>query len=143
TLAALTLALTWPAAAAGIRDCKIVYADMKTTVVEPNVEFGPVEGLINGAALLRYDDMAPPISIRWDRPNLIITTRSGNINLWVYSDLKPDGGDNWWRRFTVLRAEGTGGYEGRRITLDIYGKCSAKQASYEIEGMICPPSPPK
>lgn len=141
TLAALTVALTLPVAAADMRGCKTVYSYMETTFVEDYVEVGPVEGLINGAAYLRYDDAAPPINPQRDRPNLVITDKTGSISLWVYSESKPDGADSWWRRFTVLRAEGTGVYAGTRIILSIYGKCSLKSGYYEIEGLLCAPLP--
>jgi hypothetical protein len=145
TLAALTVALALPAAAGVGPECKKVYAFMETTVVEDYVEIGPVEGSISGVGYLRYEDAAPPINSQQERPNLVITSKIGDINLWVYSALKPDGGDSWWRRFEILRAEGTGSYAGMRIILDVYGKCTAKSANYEIEGMICTPPllPPK
>src|SRR6185295_11873752 len=130
TLAALTFALTLPAAAGDVRGCKSVDADMSTAVVDTHVEVGPVEGMILGVAYLTYDDAAPPIDPQWSRPNLVITTKTGNLNLWVYSESKPDGGDSWWRQFTVLRAEGTGRYAGARMKLNIYGKCTEKNGAY-------------
>jgi len=144
TLTVLTLALTSPATAAGTRDCKKVYAALDTLVVEDNVEIGEAVGTINGAAYLRYDDTAPPVDPQSAPPNFVITTKQGNLNLWVYSETNLDG-DGWWRYFEVLRYEGSGIYAKQRIILEIYGKCSAKEGSYEIEGMICPPVvlPPK
>ena len=143
TLTLLTLALTSPAAAQ--RNCKPIEATLGTSAVDEYVEIGEVEGAIEGAAYLRYDDAAPPIDPAWERPNLVITNQAGDINLWVYSKDKPDGADTWWRQFEVLRVQGTGIYANRRIILEIYGKCSVKGGSYEIEGMICAPFvlPPK
>jgi hypothetical protein len=145
TLTAFTFALASPAAAAGVRACKKVYATLDTTVVEDNVEIGQVEGTIDGAAYLRYDDAAPPIDPKSEPPNFVITSKVGVLNLWVYSESKPELGGSWWRNFEILRAEGTGLYAQQRILLEVYGKCSIKGGSYEIEGMLCPAMvlPPK
>lgn len=137
-LTALTLVLTSPTAAAGGLACTPVYATLSTTFVEEFVEVGPVEGTLAGAAYLRYDDAAPPIEPRWDKPNFIFTSKEGTINLWVYSSPKLEG-DTWWRDFVILHAEGTGTYARQKFILEIYGKCTGKEGAYEIEGMICPP----
>jgi hypothetical protein len=140
TLTVFALATTSPATA-GVIGCKKVLATLDTLVVEDSVEVGQIEGTIDGAAYLRYDDAAPPIDPRAVPPNFVITSTLGAINLWVYSatELTADG---WWRDFEILRSEGTGAYARQRITLEIYGKCSAKDGHYEIEGMICPPIVP-
>ncbi len=139
-LTSLTLALTSPAAA-GLRDCQKVYATLDTTFVDEFVEIGQVEGTLQGAAYLRYDDAAPPIDPKFEPANFVITGKLGTFNLWVYSMSKLEGSNIWWRDFEVLRAEGTGMYANRRIVLEIYGLCSIKGGSYEISGTIC--SPPK
>jgi len=143
TLTVFALALTSPATAAG-RECKPVYATLDTMKVEPAVEIGGVEGTINGAAYLRFDEAEPPIDPQLARANFVITSKLGAIKLWVYSENVPDG-ETWWRDFEILRAEGTGIYAKQRIILEIYGKCSLKAGQYEIEGMICPPfaKPPR
>jgi hypothetical protein len=144
TLAAFTLALaSAPAAAAGRLGCQKIYATLDTTVVEEYVEIGEVEGTINGAAYLRYDDAAPAIDPKTDSPNFVITSKVGDLNLWVYNEKGLQGGDSWWRYFMVLRAEGTGVYAKQAIDLQIYGKCSATEGSYEIQGVICPAKRPK
>lgn len=146
TLSALTLApLTSPATAGALGGtCQKVYAAVDTTVVEDHVEIGQAMGTVNGAAYLRYDDTAPPTDPQWNRPNFVITTKEGNLNLWVYSATNQDEGDNWWRNFKTLRAEGTGIYAAQRIVLEIYGKCNVKGGVYEILGTICPSFvPPK
>lgn len=138
------IALTSPAAAA-VRNCKPAYSELNTSVVEEFLEVGQLEGLIQGGVYLRYDDFAPAINPKTDPPNFVITNKLGNINLWVYSESKPDGGENWWRKFTILRTEGTGIYARQSMVFEIYGKCSAKGGSYEVEGWICSPLllPPK
>jgi len=141
TLTVFTLALTSPANAAG---CKKVYSTLDTLVVEASVEVGQVDGIVEGAAYLRYDDTAPPIDVRRSSPNFVITSKLGTINLWVYSATNLSGGVAWWRNFELLRSEGTGIYAGQRFNLVIYGKCTLQGGHYEIEGTICPPlSPPK
>ena len=139
TVAALTAALTWPADAAGVRGCKLAYAGLETSFAEEYVEIGPVEGLITGAAYLRYDDATPAIDPKVDPANLIISNRTGSINLWVYSESKPDGNGGWWRQFTVLRTQGTKGYAKSSIALEISGNCGPKGGTYQIEGIICTP----
>jgi len=142
TLTVFALAITSPATA-GVVGCKKVLATLDTLVVEDSVEVGEVYGTIDGAVYLRYDDTAPPIDPRTARPNFVITSKLGTINLWVYSATEMSG-DGWWRDFEILRSEGTGTYAKQRIILEIYGKCSPKDGHYEIEGMICPPIvPPK
>ncbi len=140
TLTILTLASPLRATAAGVPDCGKVYAALDTLVVETNVEVGQVEGSINGAAYLRYDDGALPIDPRLAAPNFVITTKLGNLNLWVYSTGYLVGEPEWIRDFEVLRYEGSGIYAGQRFSLEIYGKCSLKGGSYLIEGLICKPA---
>ena len=148
TTTALVLAtlLTVPLAAAarpihpvGL-GCTKVYAEASTTwIKDPGVELGEINGTLNGAFFLAYDDAAAPIDPAKSEPNLVIYSKSGEIRLWVYSDSTLQSDGSYWRVFKTLASEGTGAYEKSTITLQIAGACfEGEGGSYVVTGTICP-----
>ncbi len=134
-LTALVLPLASPDAAASTLACKKTYANLGTTYVDDFVEVGEIEGTINGTAYLRYDDKASPIDPGLDSANFVITSKDGDIHLWVYDNASDD---MVWREFSIMQAAGTGIYTEGTVDLQIYGKFDGKGGNYVIEGSICP-----
>jgi hypothetical protein len=141
-LIAALATLATPASAAKLRPCKLLYADFETTWMEREAaEIGWVSGMIEGGIYLKYDDTAGPIDPKNDPPNLLFTSKAGDISLWVYSESVLDG-DVWARKFVVYRIDGKGDYANMTFDLGIYGKSAVgKGGSYVIEGSMCPTQP--
>ena len=143
-LAILALALAAPVAArADIpRNCKLLYADIQTSwYADEAVEMGWVGGTITGGVYLRYDDREPLIDPATTKPNLILSMKEGNIELWVTSDtLFYD--DVVVREFKTLQAVGTGAYANMRISVAVAGKfVIGKEGNYVLSGLVCAPIP--
>jgi hypothetical protein len=142
TLAVLAAPVT---AATGGGSCEKAYAVIETSFVPDmgiegrGIEVGWAAGTFEGSAYLVYDDTAPPIDPALTRPNLVLSSKAGDLRLWVYSDSVADKDGGWYRTFKVLAYEGTGYYLGAKMDLAVYGYCSVvKGGSYELEGEICP-----
>jgi hypothetical protein len=142
-LTAILLPLASSEAAAGSVGCKKIYAFLDTAYVDDFVEVGDLDGTIEGTAYLRYDDMAPSVDPDRDSANFVITSKIGDINLWVYSADSVFEGESVARNFTILRAAGTGVYANHSFDLKVHGKFVGKMGSYAIEGLICPAKSPK
>jgi hypothetical protein len=140
-VAALAVTATPMTAAVGPKICKPVYASFETTwIPDKSLEVGWVTGTFDGAVYLIYDDTAPPIDPEWNRPNLVLSDKNGELRLWVHSESIPDK-EGWHRVFKVLRHEATGAYAGLQLDLWSYGYfTTGKSGVYELEGKICQPS---
>lgn len=138
-LAALAVMLTSPAAAGGVKPiCQKVFSVVDTVWIEDGLEVGDVSGLLNGGVYLRYGDKEPPIDPMGSKPNMVITSKTGTLYLWVagVSSEEPDG--TVTRSLTTLRATGTGEFAYATIDLDIFGACyPGKGGYYEVSGTIC------
>jgi hypothetical protein len=130
-LTAAILPLASSQASAGT-NCKKVYAVLETSYVDDFVEVGELEGTIDGAVYLRYDDTASPIDPDVDSANFVITSKGGEITLWVDNNPGVYSGDGVWRDFKILKAEGTGAYAGQTITLKIFGKFMGKAPAMRV-----------
>jgi hypothetical protein len=130
----VSLSLAAPAAA----DCQVVLATANTTWVDDTgVEVGKIQGFINGAFYLNYDDEHVFTEDR--RANLVIVTDQGELRIWTTgkSFLGEDGSSE--RRLTTARAEGTRSFAGATIVLDLEGTFEVGSGgSYQVSGSICP-----
>ncbi len=134
-------ALPTSPAAAGNPACQDVLAKAVTTWADEGVEVGEVEGLLNGAVYLRYDDKEP-IDAAISKANMVITTKTGNLYLWVAgtSAWEPD---SVTRELSTVQAFGTGEFARATIKLAIIGECYYGKdggGSYEVAGTICTPT---
>lgn len=148
--ASLVIALTTTAASAGPRvSCQSLLAEIETQWVElgseassftdplAGFEVGTATGMINGGVYLRYDDLALPIDPKQDKPNLIIVSKGGTLELWVYSESKWDG-SSYSRKFQLMHAVGTGNYAGRSFGLVLDGKFVPNTGgTYQLSGKMC------
>lgn len=120
--------------------CRPFLAKMQTTCLgkPPMLEVGWIEGTVDGGVSLVYDDTAPPIDPLLTKPNLLLTSKAGTIQMWVYSDSIP-AKEGWWRVFKVMRAEGTDGYAGAIFDVYMYGYYNdGVGGTYAMEGSLCP-----
>ncbi len=107
-------------------------------------EVGKLTGTLNGVVYLAYDDEAPPVSPKTTKPNLVILTDQGELDLWVYSESKPDADGSWQRKFSVLASDGTGNYAGATTDLTITGAYYPENKGiYQAVGMVCTSTKPK
>ena len=143
-VAVLAIALATPAAAgeAGVRTCKVLYAEMQTKwLPDEGIETGWVSGTIDGGAYFRYDDVVPPIEPPLDKPNLVLAMKEGTIQLWVSGESTVDQ-DVVVRKLSTLWAEGTGDYANMRITVNLEGKYfPGMGGTYTLQGLLCAPRP--
>ena len=137
-LTALILVLTSPAAAAGGRACTPAIPVRATRGI---TRLAQRRRRARRRAYLRYDDAAPPIEPRWDKPNFIFTSKEGTINLWVYSSSKLEG-EPWWRDFVVLQAAEDRRDAGQKFILEIYGKCTGKEGLKSSKAPAAPGGAP-
>jgi len=128
--------------AAGVRSCKLISADMMTTPYpEKGIEVGWVAGTIEGGVYFVYDDAAPPIDPAVDPPNLVLSSKEGDIQLWMAGGSGTSGGVVT-RKLGSVQAVGTGIYANQRIEVTLYGTfVPGKEGRYTLEGWICPRRP--
>ena len=138
-LAALAVMLTSPATAGGVKPtCQKVFSVADTVWIEDGLEVGDIAGLLNGGVYLRYFDKEPPIDPIGSKPNMVVTSKRGNLYLWVAgkSSQEPDG--TVTRSLVTLRATGSGEFANATIDLEIVGACyPGKGGYYEVTGTIC------
>jgi hypothetical protein len=141
TSLALAALAAGPAAAG--TTCNPVAAKATTTwMADTRVEVGEVAGLVNGVIYISYDETAP-VAPSTESPNMVIQTKDGNLNLWVYSKstavpstAKDD--DAWYRSFVITSMSGTGIYAGASGDLAIEGPFSRSAGGeYSITGSLC------
>jgi hypothetical protein len=133
----LVFAALLASAPAAAQKCEPIAAKAATTWhADTGVEVGQIQGFINGVLYLYYDDEAPPVNPDTTKPNLVIQTKDGNLDLWVYSDRAsvPRG----TREFAILQMSGTGMYKSASGDLQISGRFSRRAGGeYTITGSIC------
>ncbi|HEV8240142.1 MAG TPA: hypothetical protein VGS57_12305 [Thermoanaerobaculia bacterium] len=139
TLAAAVLIAAPASAGKPTPACRTFSTKMQTTCPgKPALlEVGWIDGTVTGGVSLVYDDTAPPIDPQWSRPNLIISSKLGMLQMWVYSDSIPTK-DGWWRVFKVMRVEGSGIYKEAALDLYMYGYyTNGAGGIYAMEGKLC------
>jgi hypothetical protein len=141
-LIVLVFALPSASRAAGTRACKLIAADIVTTPYpEKAVEVGWVAGTIEGGVYFVYDDEAPPIDPAVSSPNLVLSSKEGDIQLWMVGGSSTSGGVVT-RKLRSLRGIGTGIYANQRIEVTLFGTfVNGKEGSYTLEGWMCPQRP--
>jgi hypothetical protein len=134
--------LPTPIAAATRPVCTDVIAKAWTAAIDKGVEVGEIAGLLNGAIYMRYDVKDPRLELSTSRsPNVVITTKTGNLSVWmsITSVEQPDGG--YVRSMRTLRATGTGEFARASINIAIDGEYyPGEGGEYEVLGAICKPN---
>jgi hypothetical protein len=138
--ATIGLALGTVRAEAQIKQCEEVVAVAQTTWIPASrVEVGPVEGLLNGALYLRFDPQVPVDPAR-DEANLVISTKEGELLLWVDGKAVEQADGSMQLDLGTLAARGTGLYAAAAIELELGGSClPEKGGAYKLFGTICMP----
>ena len=74
--------------------CDDVLAKVHTVWIEEATEVGEIDGLINGAIYFSYNDKDPYLDPETMKPNMVITTKTGDIRVWISgsSNELPGGG---------------------------------------------------
>jgi len=140
-LVVFTVLLASPARAAKLV-CTEVLAKAATTVIEDGIEVGELAGLVNGALYLRYVDKEA-VDPATSKANLVITTKLGNLYLWVAGSSLGAADGSIGRNLTTLAAYGSGVYARARINLVLSGTFwPEKEGIYAVVGTICSPTPP-
>jgi hypothetical protein len=145
TAALLVLAAAVPLAAAtkprraATPVCEEVLAKGDTTwIAEKAIEVGQVAGLLNGGFYLSYADGAGGSDPIASKPQLVITTKAGDLRLAIYGESVQQEDGTWSRTLGATSAVGTGAYRDATVKLGISGVFYPdKGGSYELAGTIC------
>ena len=108
-------------------------------IADKEIEVGELSGLLNGAFYLAYSDEATgTIDPSDGGPNLVITTKSGKLEVWLYgeSTLQEDG--SWNRKLAAATVQGSGDFAGATADLALTGMFyPEKGGGYQLTGSLC------
>ena len=149
TAALLVFAATVPLAAAtkprrnAAPICEDVLAKGDSTwIAEKAIEVGQVNGLLNAGFYLSYADDASGADPVASKPQLVITSKAGDLRMSIYGESVQQKDGTWSRTLGATSAVGTGVYVGATVKLGLSGVFyPEKGGSYELAGTICTTEP--
>ena len=111
-------------------------------IAEKGIEVGEVAGLLNGGFYLSYADDAGGIDPIASKPQLVITSKAGDLRMSIYGESVEQKDGSWSRTLGATSAVGTGVYLGATVKLGISGVFyPEKGGSYDLAGTICTTDP--
>lgn len=109
-------------------------------IAEKEIEVGQLSGLINGAFYLDYSDEATigTIDPSVGGPNLVITTKSGKLEVWLSGESTPQEDGSWNRKLTAATVKGFGDFTDASADLALTGMFyPGKGGGYQLTGSLC------